>query len=448
MRGKVRAARHNRSAASPSPQLSRGKRRSKSPEARAVRENTRVEVMSVVLLLSGIVAFVGASFNLRRSLRLARALCPIEPYRTAAGAEPPPVSILAPCRGVDDQFVAYARSLLAQQYSGYEVLFLVESTTDPAWHVLNRILTAAPGARAALIITGTAEGCSQKIHNLLVGLEHVAPEISVLAFVDSDIQVHPHWLEALVTPLNDATVGATSGYRWYVPYRGSVAGSLRSAWNAATLILMAHPRYGFAWGGSTAIRREVFEKLRIRDAWSRGLSDDLLLTQAVRGASLKIPFVAGCLVPTFEPCTWRQLLEWTNRQTCIARVHMPYSLGLALLIHLVSITLGLLGVVALATEQWVTGGLLLSYWVITGLGSLAVCRRARQRLSAHGFTVAQHAWAQALWTPAVTLLALINISMSFTTRTITWRGISYTMRSPQHVVVHTGPHVPVPPSQA
>jgi hypothetical protein len=118
------------------------------------------------------------------------------------------------------------------------------------------------------------------------------------------------------------------------------------------------------------------------------------------------------------------------------------------LIHLSSITLGLLGVMALATDQWVAGGLLLSYWVLTGLGSLAVCRAARLRLSAHGFTVAQHAWAQALWTPAVTVLALTNIAVSFTTRTITWRGISYTMLSPQHVVMHTGPRVPVPPSQA
>ena len=405
-----------------------------------------MEVLSVVLLLSGIAAFVGALFNLRRSQRLARALCPVEPPRSAVNTDLPPVSILAPCRGVDDQFVAYARALLAQQYAAYEVLFLVESTTDPAWEVLNRILTDTPGTRAALIITGTAEGCSQKIHNLLVGLEHVAPETCILAFVDSDVQVHPHWLEALVARLDDPAVGATSGYRWYVPCGGSVAGSLRSAWNAATLILMAHPRYGFAWGGSTAIRREVFEKLRIRDAWSRGLSDDLLLTQAVRGAGLQIPFVAACLVPTFEPCTWRQLLEWTNRQTCIARVHVPYSLGLALLVHLSSITLSVLGVVALVTGQWVMGGLLLSYWVITGLGSLAVCRGARQRLSAHGFTVAQHAWAQALWTPAVTLLALINISVSFTTRTITWRGISYTMLSPQHVVMHPGPRVPAPPA--
>ena len=400
-----------------------------------------------VLVLSGIAAFILALFNLRRGLGLARALRTIESYRPVAGTDPPPVSILAPCRGIDEQFEAYARALLSQQYSRYEVLFLVESTSDPAWSVLDRILVDAPGTRASLIVTGTAEGCSQKIHNLLVGLEHVAPETGILAFVDSDVQVHPSWLDALVTPLADAAVGATSGYRWYVPCRDGVAGSLRSAWNAATLSLMAHPRYGFAWGGSSAIRREVFEKLRIRDAWSRGLSDDLLLTQAVRGAGLEIPFVAACLVPTFEPCTWRQLIEWTNRQATIVRVYGPQSWGVSLVIHLISLTLGLLGIVAIATSQWFAAGLLLSYWVVIGLGSLMVCRAALQRLSAHGFTVVQHTWAQALWVPAVIALALTNFAMSLTTRTITWRGISYTMRSPQHVIVHHEPRVPAPSSQ-
>jgi ceramide glucosyltransferase len=404
--------------------------------------------MPAVLLLSGIAALALAMFNLHRSRGLARTLRSIEPHRAAAGADQPSVSILAPCRGVDEHFEAYARALLSQEYSRYEVLFLVESSADPAWHVLNRIRADAPGARASLIVTGVAEGCSQKIHNLLVGLEHVARATSILAFVDSDVRVHPRWLSALVTPLDDAAVGATSGYRWYVPCRGSVAGSLRSAWNAATLGLMTHPRYGFAWGGSSAIRRDVFEKLRIRDAWSRGLSDDLLLTHAVRAAGLRIPFVAACLVPTVEPCTWRQLIEWTNRQVTIGRVYVPHSWGASLVIHLISLALGALGIVAFATGEWLAGGLLLSYWVINGCSNLAVCRAALQRLSAQGCASAQRAWAQVLWVPAVMALALVNIAVSLTTRRITWRGISYTMRSPQHVIVHRKPPVPAPSSRA
>jgi ceramide glucosyltransferase len=407
-----------------------------------------VDLTAGVLLLSGIAAFVLALLNLQRSHGLARALRAIEPGRTAAGTDPPPVSILAPCCGVDNHFKAYARALLSQEYSRYEVLFVVESGTDSAWHVLNRIIADPSGARASLIVAGMAVGCSQKMHNLLVGLEHVAPETSVLAFVDSDVQVHPSWLRDLVTPLDDPAVGATSGYRWYVPWRGSLAGSLRSAWNAATLGLMAHPRYGFAWGGSSAIRREVFEKLQVRDAWSRGLSDDLLLTQAVRAAGLRIPFVAAALVPTFEPCTWRQLIEWTNRQVTIGRVYVPRSWGASLLIHLTSLTLGALGIAAIATGQWLASGLLWSYWMLNGVGNLAVSRAALQRLSTHGFTITQRAWAQALWAPAVMALALGNIAVSLTTRTITWRGISYTMLGPQHVMVHRESHTSATSSQA
>jgi hypothetical protein len=327
-------------------------------------------------------------------------------------------------------------------------LFLVESPQDPAWPVIAHLLAGVPRARAALIVTGSATGCSQKIHNLLVGLDHVAPETSVLAFVDSDAQVHPGWLESLVAPLDDVSVGACSGYRWYVPSRGNAAGGLRSAWNAATLVVMAHRRYGFAWGGSSAIRREMFDKLWIRDAWSRGLSDDLLLTRAVRRAGLKLPFVAACLVPTFEPCTWSQLWEWTNRQTCIARVHVPFALGLSFVIQLIGLGFGLFGGVALASGRWGAAGLLLSYWVLSALGGLAIARAARQRLVAQGFAVAPHAWTHALWNPVVTALVLTNIVVSWTTRTITWRGIVYTMLSPQHVVIHPGPHAPAPRSQA
>jgi hypothetical protein len=191
----------------------------------------------------------------------------------------------------------------------------------------------------------------------------------------------------------------------------------------------------------------VFEKLSIPAAWARGLSDDLLLTQAVRAAGLRIQFVADGLVPTCEPCTWRQLIEWTTRQVTIGRVYVPRSWTASLLVHLTGLTVGALGLMALATGQWLASALLLSYWMINSVGSLQVCRAALQRLAAHGVTMAQRAWPQALWAPAVTALALANIAASLTTRTITWRGISYTMRSPQQVVVHRGAYIPASSSQ-
>ena len=392
--------------------------------------------MNGMLLLSGIVALLLGLLSLKRSHRMARLLHTPAANGNGQAAELPPVSVLAPCRGVDHAFEAYARALLCQDYPHYQVLFMLESTRDSAWDVLDRVLAETPSARAVLIVAGKAKGCSQKVHNLLVGLDHVDPKTTILAFVDSDVQVHPQWLKALVMPLDGAETGATSGYRWYVPCPGSVASSLRSAWNAATIGLMAHPRFGFAWGGSSAIRRETFEKLRIAEAWSRGLSDDLLLTWAVRRAGLRIQFVPTCLVPSCEPCSWGGLLEWTNRQVAIGRVYVPHSWGISLVVHLLSLILAGFGLTAVLACQWLASGLLLSYWGLSGIGSMAVCRAATHRLAVHGCTVRQRAWPQAFWAPAITILALVNLTRSLMTRTITWRGISYTMLSPQQVVVH------------
>jgi hypothetical protein len=368
------------------------------------------------------------------------------PDEQLPAAEWPPVSVLAPCRGVDEPFEAYAHALLSQEYPHYEVLFIVESTDDPAWAVLHRILTDRRGPRVSLIAADAAEGCSQKIHNLLRGLAQSAPSTAVLAFVDSDVQVHSQWLQALVKPLADHSIGATSGYRWYLPRPRSLASGLRSAWNAATLGLLTHPRFGFAWGGSCAIRREIFEKLRVGEAWARGLSDDLVLTQVVQGAGLRIHFVPVCLVPTFEPCTWRQLIEWTNRQVTIGRVYIPSSWGLSLVVHLTSLAVSVLGLVAVTRGEWLAAGFLLGYWLLNGGGAIAVCRAAQQRLAAHGYAVRQHAWPHALWAPAVMVLALVNLAVSLMTRTITWRGITYTMLSPSRVVVHRPAPLSAPPS--
>ena len=322
--------------------------------------------------------------------------------RSAAKANSPSVSVLAPCRGVEASlWPMYGRSCPSSMPAMKSCSLSNRPPTLPGLCSIG-ILTNTPGARASLIITGTAEGCSQKIHNLLVGLEHIAPETSILAFVDSDVQVHPHWLRRWWRR-STTRGGGDLGLSLVCAVSGSVAGSLRSAWNAATLSLIAHRRYGCAWGGSTAMRREVFEKLRIRDAWSCGLSDDLLLTQAVRAAGLKIPFVrslSGAHLRALHLAATARMDQPTN---CHCTGVCAVCLGsLALLVHLRASPWACLGRGGCPRRSVGCGGLLLSYWVINGLGSLVVCRGARQRLSAHGFTVAQRAWAQALWTPAVT----------------------------------------------
>ena len=41
----------------------------------------------------------------------------------------------------------------------------------------------------------------------------------VLVFVDSDARPEKSWLKKLVAPLADETLGASTGYRWFLPVR-------------------------------------------------------------------------------------------------------------------------------------------------------------------------------------------------------------------------------------
>ena len=80
----------------------------------------------------------------------------------------------------------------------------------------------------------------------------------------------------------------------------------------------------FAWGGSMALRRDVFDRIGVREAWEGALSDDYAVTHAALRAGSASSFVPECLIPSYGDCTWRELLEFTTRQILITRVYDAY----------------------------------------------------------------------------------------------------------------------------
>jgi len=55
-----------------------------------------------------------------------------------------------------------------------------------------------------------------------------------------------------------------------------VANALVYSMNCDVLSLLTRSSHHLIWGGSWAIRREVFETLHLRDAWKGTISDDLV----------------------------------------------------------------------------------------------------------------------------------------------------------------------------
>jgi ceramide glucosyltransferase len=235
----------------------------------------------------------------------------------------PFVSIIAPCRGLDEDLEINLNALFQQNFLRYEVIFVVDSETDESVEIIEKVSRkGAENAEAKLVVAGKAENESQKVHNLREAVLHVADESKVFVFVDSDARPSENWLRNLVAPLQNEKIGTATGYRWFISKKISFASEMRSVWNASIAsALGANLKSNFCWGGSMAMRRETFDKLEMREKWRGTLSDDFVVTRTIKAANLQIYFVPQALAVSIENCSLRECLEFTTRQMKITRVY-------------------------------------------------------------------------------------------------------------------------------
>lgn len=347
----------------------------------------------------------------------------------------PFVSVIAPTRGVEPGFEENVRPLLSQTYPEYEVLFVFDDQQDTSLKIVKDL-----GGK--VVVSGPATDTGQKVHNLIVALREIDPRCEVIVFVDTDARPSNDWLRQLVAPLADEKLGASTGYRWFIPERGGIASRLRGVWNASVAsALGAATSKNFCWGGSTAIRRSTFERLKIVDHWRGTVSDDFTITRLLKEANLPIYFTPHCLVPSVGDCGWHELVEFTTRQIKITRVYAK-NLWVALLLGSALFAIAFFGGIVLLGTRVLRGQ---SFWlvlsfllVIFALGAakgfirwravnipLASYRSALRRdLAAHIF----------LW-PFASLLYLYNAIAAAFSRRITWRGITYNLLSPTEAAI-------------
>jgi len=385
--------------------------------------------LAILLFLQSIVSF----FSTMRFARYALA-----PQNTRNTRNQRKAVVILPCKGLEHDFEDNIRAYLSQDYRDYEVIFVTESEHDPAYPVLARLIKQSRRS-AWLLVAGEAQESGQKVHNLCTALDSlnsIDRRAEVLIFADSDARPAKTWLTDLVAPLNDRSVGATTGFRWYVPVEGGLAAWLLSAWNASALAMLGE-RSGLAWGGATALWRDSFGKWEIQKQWRGALSDDYVLTSSLREIGQRIKFVPGCLVATHADATWKQLLEFTTRQLKITRVYAPRIWKLTCFSH-VLFNLSFWGGLALLVKTGLNGSLNLplfslltcTYW----LGAMTAWPRATvaaQLLTAERDRLWSRRWIYAACGPLVSLVYLYNVAASAFSRRITWRGIEYEMLSPQ-----------------
>jgi cellulose synthase/poly-beta-1,6-N-acetylglucosamine synthase-like glycosyltransferase len=380
------------------------------------------------LYILGATSFAVSVYSLLSSIAYSRYLRRAGTRDPALSNGHPSVTLFIPCCGAEEGLEENLRALFHQDYPKLELVFIVEKASDAALPVI-RNLTESKMRPSRLIVAGRARACSQKIHNLKAGLAQMG-NAEILAFADSDIRPPPHWLTCLVTTLERNRVGVATSYRFYVPEPGNFATLLRSAWNAGVLTILGDHDHNFAWGGSMALRTEVFREAGVESAWQGALSDDYALTHAVRKAGYKVEFVPHAIVPSFGRTHLAEVLNWCHRQMSITRVYWRNLWRIAggsqilFTAFLVAAALACLAGDALV-------GLILAFVLAGSAGSGVIRTRAlgsmgpdwRKRLQ-------PHCWAYVVLIPCVSLLTTYGFIRSALSRRIEWRGKTYEMRSP------------------
>ena len=232
--------------------------------------------------------------------------------------------VLAPCKGADADLDDNLRALMRQDYADFEVTFVVESSDDPACPIIRRIMAEHPQVTTRLLVAGRASDSGQKVHNLRMATASLAPGIRFLALLDCDGRPRPQWLRRALAPLCVAKVGATTGYRWFIPKQPSTANYLLSLVNCNIMSLMGRYSRSLLWGGSWALRRETFERIGLHQAWQGTLSDDLVAARLLRQARLPARFEPSCVVASPLDLSPRQSFAFIRRQYLMGR---HYAIG-------------------------------------------------------------------------------------------------------------------------
>lgn len=341
-----------------------------------------------------------------RTARILRALSDVPHWNVTT-------SLIVPFRGNDPHLKENIAAFLSQNAT--ETIFVVDSKDDPAYPLLKK-------HKANILITTPFPHASGKCAALITGAKAAKGE--VLVFADSDALAGKEWLASLVAPLQDDRIGATTGYRLFHPAQG-FSEFTKSVWDEAGLSMM-FSKHAFVWGGSFAIRKTDFVSWDIARKWETAISDDTIISHAVKHAGKRIRFAPEALVTSAAATTWNQLMEFTNRQIFMVRHFAKRTFKGGILVYGYSF-LVLLTALASFFLTYRDPRLLTLGGVLVLALLLPIIRSAFRRKAIHR-VVPELSLKPALLAPLGILLMFYNILHAGGTRQITWRGRSYRVR--------------------
>ncbi|MDQ1316696.1 MAG: ceramide glucosyltransferase [Candidatus Poribacteria bacterium] len=245
----------------------------------------------------------------------------------------PFLNVFVPCKGWNKDLNACLRSILNQNYSNYKVIFITESEEDKASIEILKLLKEY--SNAFYLISGRAETCSQKNHNLLKAIEKYS-DCDIFVFCDSDLLLENYWLSNLVKPLSDKSISfSASFYSVEIQDVGNKFTSMfYSGFSFYTLMMLLG--IDVIWGGSMAIRKNSFEKLKIAELWQKTVVDDMTIAKVVKKENEKVFIVYPNGIKSFisDATSTKNIFKWCKRQILYLKYYLKLYWLLLILIYI------------------------------------------------------------------------------------------------------------------
>ncbi|BAZ24051.1 putative glycosyl transferase, group 2 family protein [Kalymmatonema gypsitolerans NIES-4073] len=242
----------------------------------------------------------------------------------------PPVTILKPICGLDGEAYENLATFCQQQYPNYQIIFSVRDPLDSGIAVVKQIIQDFPQLDIELVVSDRTIGTNPKVSNLANAVTKAKYEILVIA--DSDIRVGTNYLQRVIQPLQDSSVGVvTCLYRSIAKGWVSTLEAIGIATDFHAGVLVSNQIEGikFAFGSTIAIRKQVLNTIGGFGAIADYLADDFQLGYLPVKAGYKVVLSGYIVEHVLDKSTITNSIQRQIRWARCIRVSRPWGyLGL------------------------------------------------------------------------------------------------------------------------
>lgn len=386
---------------------------------------------SLLLMMGGAHIAFGIAF----SQFLSRQAKKLERDSNDVSGHYPPTTVVLSLRGADPFLNRTLKALATQDYPNYSVKIVVDHREDPAWSMCQAAIEELATDRIQIEeLEHRHETCSLKCSALIQAVQTIGSESTVLVLTDADVVPHKTWLKEIVQPLEDESIGISTGNQWFIPAKPTFGSLVRAVWNAGAIVptsILGHP-----WAGSCALRMDDIRRSKLIERWQTSIVDDGPIGPSLTSLGLKVQFVPSVMMVNQEQCevsfcwtyirrmlTWSRLFESTYPLTVLHAVTMQ---GICLIGLILGVAAGWQGAWAESMFGFVG---LISFWAANLFAYRWIDRSVRRLTHANMIRESRFGvWElckAAMAIPMTHLIYVVSAVRACFVRQICWRDITY-----------------------